>query len=134
MKITKQARHEARQLFRSCLVNGLLDDNRVRQTVRLVIERKPRGFLPILSQFERLVKLDVARRTARIESATPLTPAFQAQLQADLTRNYGAGLNFFFTENPALLGGTRIQVGGDVYNGSVQARLTALQESFGKNL
>jgi len=28
----------------------------------------------------------------------------------------------------------RIQVGGDVYDGSVQARLTALQESFSKNL
>jgi F-type H+-transporting ATPase subunit delta len=130
MKITKQARHEARQLFRSCQINGLLDDNRTRQTVSLVIERKPRGYLPILSQFQRLVKLDVARRTARIESATALSPQFQAQVQADLVRTYGAGLNFIFTENPALLGGVRIQVGGDVYNGSVQARLTALQESF----
>jgi F-type H+-transporting ATPase subunit delta len=130
MKISKQARHEARQLFRTCLVNGLLDDNRVRQTVGLVIAQKPRGFLPILSQFERLVKLDVARRTAKIESAAPLTLQFQAQLQADLARNYGAGLNFVFTLNPALLGGVRIQVGGDVYDGTVQARLTALQESF----
>jgi F-type H+-transporting ATPase subunit delta len=130
MKITKQARHEARQLFRSCLVNGLLDDNRVRQSVGLVIAQKPRGFLPILSQFERLVKLDLARRTAKIESAAALPPPFQAQLQADLVRTYGAGLNFIFTQNPALLGGVRIQVGGDVYNGSVQARLTALQESF----
>ncbi|MGA3180890.1 MAG: F0F1 ATP synthase subunit delta [Verrucomicrobiota bacterium] len=134
MKITKQARHEARQLFRSCQVNGLLEDNRVREAVRLVIEQKPRGFLPVLSQFERLVKLEVARRTARIESATALPAAFQAQLQADLARTYGGGLNFIFTQNPALLGGVRIQVGGDVYDGSVQARLTALQESFSKNL
>ena len=134
MKITKQARHEARQLFRSCQVNGLLEDNRVREAVRLVIEQKPRGFLPVLSQFERLVKLEVARRTARIESATALPAAFQAQLQADLGRTYGGGVNFIFTQNPALLGGARIQVGGDVYDGSVQARLTALQESFSKNL
>jgi F-type H+-transporting ATPase subunit delta len=134
MKITKQARHEARQLFRSCQVNGLLEDNRVREAVRLVIEQKPRGFLPVLSQFERLVKLEVARRTARIESATALPAAFQAQLQADLARTYGGGKNFIFTQNPALLGGVRIQVGGDVYDGSVQARLTALQESFSKNL
>jgi F-type H+-transporting ATPase subunit delta len=130
MKISKQARHQARQLFRGCLVNGLLDDNRVRQTMRLVIERKPRGVVPILSQFERLVKLGVARRTAKIESAAALSPQFQARLQADLARIYGGGLDFIFTQNPALLGGVRIQVGGDVYNGSVQARLTALQESF----
>jgi F-type H+-transporting ATPase subunit delta len=130
MKITKQARHEARQLFRSCLVNGLLDENRVRQAVRLVIERKPRGCLPLLSQFQRLVQLDTARRAARIESADALPAPFQARVQADLERSYGGGLNFTFTQNPALLGGVRIQVGGDVYDGSVQARLAALRESF----
>ena len=98
--------------------------------MRLVIERKPRGLLPILSQFHRLLKLEVARRTAKIESAAALPPQFQARLQADLARIYGGGLNFIFTQDPALLGGVRIQVGGDVYNGSVQARLTALRESF----
>ena len=51
-------------------------------------------------------------------------------MQADLTRHYGAGLTFALRENPALLGGVRIQVGGDVYNGSVQGRLAALQECF----
>jgi F-type H+-transporting ATPase subunit delta len=130
MKISKQARHDARQLFHSCQTDGLLDENRVRQTVKLVVEKKPRGYVAVLSQFERLVKLDVARHTAKIESAGPLSPQYQAQLRADLARTYGAGLSFVFTENPALLGGVRIQVGGDVYNGSVQARLTALQESF----
>jgi F-type H+-transporting ATPase subunit delta len=130
MKITKQARRDARQLFRSCVANGVLDDNRVRQAVQLVISDKPRGFLGVLTQFHRLVKLEVARRTARVESATPLTPQFQSQLQAELTRKYGTGLSFLFVQNPALLGGLRIQVGGDVYNGSVQGRLAALQENF----
>jgi F-type H+-transporting ATPase subunit delta len=127
MKITKQARHEARQLFRSCLVNGLLDENRVRQAVRLLIERKPRGYLSLLSQFQRLLQLDTARHTARVESAVALSPQFQAEARADLERSYGGGLNFIFTQNPALLGGVRIQVGGDVYDGSVQARLAELR-------
>ena len=130
MKISKQARHEARQLFQSCQANGVLDENRVRQAVRLVAERKPRRYAAVLSQFQRLVKLDLARHTAKIESAAALPLPFQAQLQADLTRRYGGGLSFVFAQNPALLGGVRIQVGGDVYDGSVQARLAALQESF----
>jgi F-type H+-transporting ATPase subunit delta len=129
MKITKQARHEARQLFRACLANGLLDEDRARQAVRLLLERKPRGFRPLLSQFQRLLQLDTARHTARIESAAELTPQFQAQARADLARNYGGGLNFIFTQNPALLGGVRIQVDGDVYDGSVRARLAGLLES-----
>jgi F-type H+-transporting ATPase subunit delta len=130
MKITKQARHDARQLFKSCLVGGLLDENKVRQTVNAVAQQKPRGYMAVLSQFERLVKLDVAKHTAQIESAAALPVPFQAQVRADLARRYGAGLNYIFSQNPALLGGVRIQVGGDVYDGSVQARLAALQESF----
>ena len=130
MKISKQARHDARQLFKSCMVGGLLDENRVRQTVNAVAQQKPRGYMAVLSQFERLVKLDVVKHTAQIESAAPLSPQFQAQVRADLSRTYGPGLNYVFSQNPALLGGVRIQVGGDVYNGSVQARLAALQESF----
>ena len=130
MKITKQARRDARQLLRSCMANAVLDDNRVRQAVQLVIQDKPRGYLAVLSQFQRLVKLAIVRRTARVESATPLSAQFQSQLQAEVSRKYGAGLSFVFVENPALLGGLRIQVGGDVYNGSVQGRLAALQERF----
>jgi F-type H+-transporting ATPase subunit delta len=98
--------------------------------VQLVIQDKPRGYLAVLSQFQRLVKLEIVRRTARVESATPLSAQFQSQLQAEVSRKYGAGLSFVFVENPALLGGLRIQVGGDVYNGSVQGRLAALQERF----
>jgi len=130
MKISKQARRDARQLLRACMANAVLDDTRVRQAVQSVIRDRPRGYLAVLTQFYRLVRLETARRTARVESATPLSPQFQSQLQAELSRKYGAGLSFVFVENPALLGGLRIQVGGDVYNGSVQGRLAALQECF----
>jgi F-type H+-transporting ATPase subunit delta len=130
MKISKQARRDARQLLRACMANAVLDDNRVRQAVQLVIRDRPRGFLPLLAQFQRLVKLETARRAARVESATPLSAQFQSELQDELSRKYGAGLSFLFVENPALLGGLRIQVGGDVYDGSVQGRLAALQECF----
>jgi F-type H+-transporting ATPase subunit delta len=129
MKISKQARRDARELFRTCMVRDALDENRARQAVAAVAQTKPRGYLAILSQFERLIRLEIARRTARIESATALSPQAQGQIQSDLTRQYGAGLAFTFTQKPALIGGVRIQVGGDVYNGTVQGRLAALQQS-----
>jgi len=130
MKVSKQAKREAKELFRTCLVSGLLDDNRARQAIRKVIESKPRGYLGILSHFARLVKLDTEKRTAKVESAAPLSPELQGRIQTDLARTYGRGLNITFTQNPALIGGMRIHVGSDVYDGSVQARLSALQESF----
>ena len=130
MKITKQARRDAKQLFNSCQVSGLLDENRARQVVTTVFARKPRGYVGILSHFERLLKLDVARRTAKIESAAPLDAGMQASVLANLTQVYGGGLNVSFAQNPALIGGLRVQVGSDVYDGSVLARLNSLGENF----
>ena len=117
-------------MFRSCLVNGLLDEPRVRQAVRQVIARKPRGYLAILAHFQRLVTLDMDRHAARVDGAAPLSPALQTKLQQDLTRVYGPGLKFAFAQNPALIGGMRVKVGSDVYDGSIKARLNALVESF----
>src|SRR5438093_6136356 len=130
MKISKRARRDAKQLFRSCVLNGLLDDDRVRQMVQQIIAQKPRGYLAILTHFQRLVKLDVARRTARIESAVQLPDNLRVGVQTNLARRYGPGLTVSFTQNPDLIGGLRVQVGSDVYDGSVRARLAALAEGF----
>jgi len=39
-------------------------------------------------------------------------------------------LNLSFEVNPALVGGLRVRVGSDVYDGSVAARLRQLEETF----
>ena len=130
MKITKKEKREAKQLYRLCLVDGLLDENRVRQVVQRAIATGERDCQPILACFLRLVKLDYAEHTANIESATPLPADLQTTVQTELTQRYGPGLTTAFVENPELIGGMRIQVGCDVYDGSVRARLEALAKSF----
>ena len=130
MKISKQARRDAKQLFHTCCPDGLMDEVKVRQAVQQVIALKPRGYTAILSHFERLVKLDLDRRTARVESPVPLADAQQAAIQANLSKRYGGGLIYAFTQNPILIGGLRVQVGSDVFDGSVQARLAALDAGF----
>ena len=77
-----------------------------------------------------LVQLDVAKRTVRVENAVETTPAQQAGIQASLEKQYGAGLEIQYATNPALIGGLRIQVGSDLYDGSVKTRLEKLQQSF----
>ena len=130
MKISKQARREAKELFRTCFLNGVLNEERVRQAVRQVVAGKPRGYVGILSHFQRLIKLEVERRTARVETAGPLTSDLQSSVTVALTQRYGSGLSISFGQNPSLIGGMRIKVGSDVYDGSIQARLSALQEGF----
>ena len=130
MKISKQARRDAKTLFRAAQVDGLLDENRARQVVDQVLQTKPRGYVAILSHFQRLLKLDQDRRTAKVEIATPLTPESESNLKATLEKRYGKGLHFSFAQNPGLIGGMRVQVGSDVYDGSVRARLNELDETF----
>jgi len=130
MKTSRQLKREAKRLFRLCLVNGLLDEGRTREVVQRVIADKRRGGLALLSHFQRLVKLDSARHTAEVQSAMPLPEDLRASVQAGLARAYGPGISASFAHNPGLIGGMRIKVGSDVYDGSVRARLAWLEKNF----
>ena len=130
MKISKQARRDGKSLFNTCRVSGVLDEARVRKTVSLVIAQKPRGYVAILSHFQRLVKLDIERRSARVESAVAASETLQASMKANLAARYGQGLSVTFAVNPALIGGLRVKVGSDVFDGTVRARLDALADSI----
>lgn len=130
MKITKQARRDGKSLFRSCFVNGQLSDSRARDLVSRVLAAKPRGYLPALSHFQRLLHLHLQSRQAHIENAVPTSPDLQRSIEAALAQRYGPGLEVTHSVNPTLLGGLRIRVGSDVYDGSVQARLEQFAEQF----
>ena len=80
-----------------------------------------------MGHMQRLVKLDIAKRTAVIESAIELTPDLRKSVEEKLVAGYGQGLIINYKVNPALIGGLRIQVGSDVYDGTVLARLNAIE-------
>lgn len=130
MKVKKQSRREAKRLFQLCLVKGLLDETRARQVVQHVQGAGRRDGPAVLTHFLRLVKLDRMQHTAIVESATPLDPDLQASMQAGLASRYGPGILTSFSQRPSLIGGMRVQVGSDVYDGSVQAGLKTLEQSF----
>ena len=126
MKTSRHAKRAARQLFRLCLVDGVLEERCVREVAQYLAGSRRRGALAVLSDFSRVVRLDRDRHTAVVESASPLAGDLRQDIQAGLARRYGPGLNTSFAQNPGLIGGVRIKVGSDVYDGSVRARLAAL--------
>ena len=102
----------------------------MRQAVNAVIAKRPRGYVAVLSHFQRLVKLDIVRRTARIESAVAASSSLQQAVKANLEARYGQGLEVSFAESSGLIGGLRVKVGSDVYDGSVKGRLAALEANM----
>ena len=130
MRTTAQIRRQAKQLYRLCLVNGTMDEGRVRQVVRAVAQSSRRGCIPLLTRLQKLVKLDLARHTANVDSAIPLPADVRADVEAGLKSAYGPGVSAVFGLNPSLIGGIRVQVASDVYDGSVRAGLASLERHF----
>jgi F-type H+-transporting ATPase subunit delta len=130
MKVKKQARRDAKRLYRFCLVDGQLDENRARQVAQRVVASGDRDGLAVLSHFLRLVKLDRAAHIAVVESATPLPADLQSTITAGLQRRYGSALTAEFVQRAELIGGVRVQVGCDLFDGSVRAKLAELARRF----
>lgn len=131
MMSKQKAAREARRMFHLCLIDGKVDEGRVRQVVQVVLKTRRRGYLLLLGYFQRLVEIDYLRHLAKVESATPVTPDVETNIRNGLLHLYGPGITTLFSVKPALIGGLRIQVGSDVYDGSVRRGLEQLKRSFG---
>lgn len=130
MKISKDIRRLSRKLAQASLVDGVLDREKVKAIVADVVAKKPRNYIRLLENYQRLLRLELEKRRVRIESATELDAAVGEQIVRDLQRRYGGGLTTEFAVNPALLGGVRIRVGNDVWDSSVRNRLDRLQQKL----
>ncbi|MGZ4983117.1 MAG: F0F1 ATP synthase subunit delta [Chthoniobacterales bacterium] len=130
MKINKETRQLSKELLRSSFTDGQLDNGRITSLVKSLIEKKPRNYIKVLEAYKRLLRLEVEKRTATIESASELLPDAARELIENLKRKYGADLNPQFVTNPDLLGGMRIRVGSDVWDSSVRNRLHRLEQQL----
>jgi F-type H+-transporting ATPase subunit delta len=130
MKVNKETRQLSKGLLRASFVDGKLDGGRVSSLVKTLIEKKPRNYIQALEAYKRLLRLEVEKRTATIESATELSQEAGQEIVANLKRRYGNDLAARFIVNPQLLGGMRIRVGSDVWDSSVRHRLNRLQQQL----
>lgn len=130
MKINKETRQLSKQLLRASFTDGQLDSGRISSLVKALIDKKPRNYLNVLDAYKRLVRLEVEKRSATIETASELSPDAAAELVNKLKTKYGSDLSTQFVVKPELLGGMRIRVGNDVWDSSVLNRLQRLQQQL----
>ena len=109
------------------LVRALLAERARPATVRLaeiaVAGFGGRGFT---SSLTRLVELAAERRDRHIAYVTvaePLAEADEDRLGARLAEMYGREVSLKITVDPGVLGGVRVRVGNDLYDGTVARRL-----------
>jgi len=130
MKLSKESRKISKALFRGSFAEGMLDEAKVREIVQSIVELKPRHYFEILKGYQRLVRLEMHKHHAVVESAEPLDASIGKNIEADLRRKHGQNLTVEQRVNPALIGGLRIQIGSSVWDGSIQGRLARLNEQL----
>jgi F-type H+-transporting ATPase subunit delta len=130
MKATKEARKVSRLMLRNSFTSGKLDEEKISQMIQSVLTAKPRHYVDTLKDYQHLLHLEVEKRRAVIESATPLNRSLGDRIIENLKARYGDDLATEFRTNPELLGGLRIKIGNDVWDGSVKSRLIQLREQL----
>ncbi len=130
MKINKEIRQLSREMLRASFTDGQLDSGRIASLVDSLIARKPRKYVDVLKNYKRLIRLEVEKRRARIETASEVDREAGSKLIENLKKKYGSDLTTEFVVNPQLLGGMRIRVGSDVWDGSVRNRLQRLEQQL----
>ena len=127
MKLNKEIRQLSRKMLQASFTDGQLDPGRIASLVDSVIAEKPRNYINVLKNYKRLLRLEVEKRHATIETASEVDPAIRSEIVSNLKSKYGDDLAAEFHVDPQLLGGMRIRVGNDVWDGSVRNRLQRLQ-------
>lgn len=130
MKISKTAAIAARRLFGLCQTDGRLDETKLRKVIASLVANAPREYKAILAALQRLTRLELERREVTVESAVALDADTRGRVVEGLAKQYGPDLVVQYKTTPELLGGLRIRVGNDVFDGSVQGRLTRLANAF----
>ena len=130
MKINREIRQLSREMLRASFTDGQLDPGRISSLVDSLIARKPRQYIDILKNYRRLLRLELEKRQAKIETANEMDSATSSELVSNLKKKYGSDLTTEVVVNPELLGGMRIRVGSDVWDGTVRNRLERLKREI----
>ena len=118
------------------LVEDLLKGKAQPATLRLV-EVALEGFGGRSFEFSltRLVELTAAKRdreVAYVTVAKPLDDAEEERLSAKLAEMYSRQISLKVNVDPKVIGGVRVQVGSDLYDGTILRRLNEAKQAFAK--
>ena len=130
MKLNKEIRRFSRAMLRASFTDGQLDRGKIGSLVQSLVSKRPRRYIDILQNYKRLLRLEIEKRHAIIESAAELNAQASSKVVQRLKQKYGDDLTTDFVVDPTLLGGMRVRVGSYVWDGSVRNRLVALQQQL----
>ena len=108
------------------LLRGLLEGKALPATVTLseqALSGSYRTVAVALEEYEKVAAAVHDEQVAQVRTAQPLSDADLDRLGQALHRQYGREVHLNVVVDPSLLGGLRVEIGDDVIDGTVVARL-----------
>jgi F0F1-type ATP synthase delta subunit len=131
MKINKEIRQVSREMLRASFTDGQLDPGRIASLVDSLIAKKPRHYVDVLKNYRRLLRLELEKRQAKIETANEMDSATSSELVSNLKKKYGSDLTTEFVVNPGAPWRDAYSCReSDVWDGTVRNRLERLQQEL----
>lgn len=129
MKINKDTQRTARRLFHLCFVEGVPNEARLRTLIESICAKKPRNYVALLTALKRYISVEENKHKSEVTSAEPLSAAETAEIEQRIIAGHGKNLAIEWKVDPSLIAGLRIQIGDQVTDGSLKAKLERLQQS-----
>jgi F-type H+-transporting ATPase subunit delta len=118
------------------LVDDLLKNKSQPVTLRLIeVALEGYGGRSFETSLSRLVELTAAKRdrqVAYVKVAKPLDDSEEERLAGKLTDIYGRPVSLKVDVDPSIIGGISVQVGSDLYDGTILRRLNEARQAFAK--
>jgi F-type H+-transporting ATPase subunit delta len=130
MKTPRESRRLAREMLAASMAGGRLDEAKARALAGDLAAKKPRYHVATLKEFVRLLRLEISKRHAVVEAAVEPDALVRLNLERDLKSKYGPEVTVEYRSLPALIGGLRVRIGSDVWDGTVRGRLERLRDSL----
>ncbi len=116
---------------KGALVERLLGSKASQQTVTILsaLVQQPRGrrIGELVRDASRIVADQADKLVATVITATPLDAGQAARVARGLGERYGKDISINQVVDPSVVGGVRVQIGGDVIDGTVSTRLAELR-------
>ena len=120
---SRQATLEAKLELINALTKKKVSDAAAILLRNAVINSKNVRLAVVLEGFIKQVSAYAERLVANVTVASELSKSQLERLQASLTKTYGQDINLNVAIDPSILGGVKVQVAGEIIDGSVVARL-----------
>ena len=128
MAADKQTSDFAKKLVVFSMDNGEVSEDKVKEVLRALSAHPPRKLKALLACYQKLIEREIAKYTAQVEHAGPLSKDALDTVKSFLEENSGRKITINAKENPDLLAGIRVSLGDDVYEDSAAFRLRPLAE------